>query len=136
MHDWSDETFDWKGLSEAIDMIDSELRFWRIGVRQTKEKFGTCRIYCSLGWSSLHSITHPGHCFSRYPQWLWTLDCYVLSKLIQPLNYIILPIHKWVYRNAYKKAVDKYPHLKEEICCMADFVELLDFYKNPWVKAV
>ena len=68
-HDWSDETFDWKGLNEAVDFLDKNLRrFGHIAVRQSKEKFGTARIYCSLGFSQLHDITHPGYVYSRYPK--------------------------------------------------------------------
>lgn len=132
-HYWGEEGFDWSGLNEAINFIDKKLRFWRIGVHQSKEKFGCARIYCSLGWYSLHNITHPGHAFSRYPNWLWSLDCKFLSKIVQMFNFIIFPIHKWVYTNAYKKAIKKYPHLKEEICCDADYIELLSgFYKSRW----
>jgi hypothetical protein len=129
MHYWGDKDFDWDGLDKAIRMIHKDLIFWRIAVTQAKEKYGTCRIYCSLGWNTLHSITHPGHCFSRYPKWLWRLDIYVLSKIIRKLKFIVVPIHKWAYRRAYKKACDRFPHLVEEICCMADYIELLDFYR-------
>ena len=129
MHYWGEE-FDWENLDRAIDLIVKRLKRFRIGVRQSKEKFGTCRIYCGLGWCYLHDITHPGHVFCRYPKWLRTLDFCVFSKIIKVLNYIILPIHKKVYRDAYKAAVDKYPHLKTEICCCADFIELLDFYNK------
>jgi hypothetical protein len=130
MHDWGEEDFDWEGLNDAINIIVHEFKKWRIGVRQSKEKFGTARIYCTLGWYQLHNITHPGHCYSRYPKWLWKLDIYVLSKIVPWLNLIVIPIHKIVYRNAYKKACNKYPHLLVEICCCADYSELLDFYNK------
>ena len=132
-HIWGDESFDWEGLNKAIKLINKKLRFWRIGIRQSKEKWGRIRIYCSLGWGQLHDITHPGHCFNRYPKWLWSLDCKYFSKIVSFFNFIIIPIHKWVYINAYKKAVKLYPHLKEEICCDADYVKLLSgFYKSRW----
>jgi hypothetical protein len=130
MHDWGEEDFDWEGLNDAINIIVHEFKKWRIGVRQSKEKFGMARVYCTLGWYQLHNITHPGHCYSRYPKWLWKLDIYVLSKIVPWLNLIVIPIHKAVYRNAYKKACNKYPHLLVEICCCADYVELLDFYNK------
>ena len=132
MHDWSDKTFDWDSLDKAIDFIDTNLVRWgRINVVQSKEKFGTARVYCTLGWTQLHSITHPRSAFSRYPQWLWNWDCTYGTKLIPALfNWIVIPYHKWLYKTVYYLAYKKYPNLKTEICCMADYRELLDFYKQ------
>lgn len=128
-HDWSDEDFDWKGLNWCVEYLDKNLRKWgRINVRQVKEKYGQLRCYCSLGWSSLFSITHPGWCSYKvagYPKWLTTLDIFYLSRIIPYLNYIILPYHKFLYRKLYKDCVKKYPHLREEILCAADYHELL-----------
>ncbi len=136
MHQWGDEDFDWDSLGKAINFIDTNLVRWgRINVMQSKEKYGTARIYCSLGWSQLHSITHPRACFNRYPKWLWNLDCEYGTKIIPFLfNWFIFPYHKWLYRTVYHIACKKYPHIVEEICCMADYVELLTFYKSPWRK--
>ena len=127
MHYYGDEGVDWDGIDDAAEFIGSNLRKWgRVGVRQYKEKFGTVRVYCSLGWGQLHDITHPGHCFSRYPKWLWCLDVYYGTKIIPFLfSWFILPYHKWLYRFLYKQAVKKWPHLRREILCMADFKELL-----------
>lgn len=127
MHQWGDEDFDWESLDKAIDFIDINLVRWgRINVHQAKEKFGTARIYCSLGWYQLHSITHPRACFNRYPEWLWNLDCTVFPKIVQLFNFLVLPYHKWLYRQVYQIACKKYPHIKTEICCMADFGELIE----------
>ena len=127
MHDWSDKDVDWKGISDSARYIGVNLRRWgRVDVRQYKEKFGTVRVYCSLGWGQFQSITHPGHMFRRYPEWLWKLDCRIGSKIIPFLfNWIIMPYHKWLYRKLYKDMVKKYPHLREEILLMADYDELL-----------
>lgn len=127
MHDWSDKDVDWDGICDSAIYIGKNLRRWgRVGVRQYKEKYGTVRVYCSLGWSSFHCITHPGHCFSRYPKWLWSLDCKIGTKIVPFLfNWWIMPYHKWLYRKLYKDMVKKYPHLKEEILCVADYDELL-----------
>jgi len=127
MHFWGEENFDWNGLNEAIDYIETNLVRWgRINVRQAKEKFGTARIYCSLGWAQLLSITHPKSVFNRYPKWLWKLDCHYGTKIIPFLfNWFIVPYHKWLYRKVYANAIKKWPHLKEEITCCADFSDLL-----------
>jgi len=127
MHFWGDKNVDWEGIDESARYIGQNLRKWgRVNVAQWKEKYGTCRIYCTLGWYQLHSITHPGHCFSRYPKWLWKLDCKYGTIIIPFLfNWIIIPYQKWLYRKLYKDMVKKYPHLEKEILCMADYPELL-----------
>jgi len=88
------------------------------------------RIYISfgLGWKSLFSITHPGwvsYKVAGYPKWLMTFDIFALSKIIPYLNCIILPYHKWLYRKLYSDMIKKYPHLREEILCCADYSDLL-----------
>lgn len=127
MHSWGDENVDWEGINESARYIGVNLKKWgRVNVRDYKEKFGQIRIYCSFGWHKVHSITHPGHGFSRYPNWLWKLDCKYGSIIIPFLfNWFIIPYHKWLYRKLYSDMVKKYPHLREEIVCMADYDKLL-----------
>jgi len=126
-HDWSDENFDWKGLNWCCDYLQTNLVRWgRIQVRQVKEKWGGLRCYCSFGWDQLHSITHPGHCYSRYPKWLWTLDCLYFSRVVPVLfNWWVVPYQTWLYRKLYSDCVKKYPHLHDEILDCADYPELL-----------
>lgn len=127
MHKWGDENVDWKGLNEAPRYIGTFLRKWgRVGVRDCKEKYGTVRVYLGLGWYSLHDVTHPGHCFSRYPKWLWTF-CHSkpMLNIFQILNRVVVPYHIFLYKFIYKRAVKKWPHLVEEICCMADYQDLI-----------
>ncbi len=127
MHYWGDKDVDWEGISDSARYIGQNLQKWgRVDVRQWKEKYGTVCVYCSLGWYQFQSITHPGHMFRRYPEWLWKLDCRIGSKIVPFLfNWFIIPYHKWLYRKLYKDMVQKYPHLKEEILCTADYDELL-----------
>ena len=132
MHDWSDDTFDWKGLDEAISYIDKMLRVYgRLPVMQAKEKWGTARIYTGFGWSGFHSITHPGHAFRRYPVWLWKLDILYFSKIFNVLNYLIVPFHQFLYKVVYQRAVNKWPHLFYEITDCADWHELLSDIPVP-----
>jgi hypothetical protein len=126
MHDWSDDSIDWKGIGDAAYYIGANLRRWgRVGVTQTKEKFGTARVYCSFGWDQLHSITHPGHMHGRYPKWLWSIDCLYLSRCMWLVNWAVVPFHKWLYRYFYMRALKKWPHLAGEILLGADWTELL-----------
>ena len=126
MHTWGDESFDWKALSDAISVIEKRLSNARISIIQIKEKFGTLRCYCRLGWYQFQDITHPGYSFNQYPKWLWNLDCIVGSKIIGLVNPLVLYWHKKVYRSAYAEAVKLFPHIRVEILCMADYSELLE----------
>ena len=128
MHCYGDKNVDWEGIDESAQYIGENLKKWgRVNVRQWKEKFGTVRVYCSLGWKNLLNITHPGYVHYRpYPKWLMTFDIFYLSRIIPFLfNWFIVPYHKWLYRKLYFDMVKKYSHLKEEILCMADYDELL-----------
>lgn len=125
-HNWSDQTVDWKGLGDAAEYIGTWLRNWgRIGISTYKEKFGTVRVYITFGWYQMFSITHPGYCYSCYPQWLWSIDCRYLSRLMFLLNWAVVPIQKLMYRFRYRQAIRKWPHLTGEILMGADYPELL-----------
>ena len=125
MHDWSEEDFDWQGLNDAGEFIGAWLRKWvRMEVCDIKEKFGTLRIYCGFGWSSLYSIWRPHYCW--IPKWWpYKLDRILSNALLPILNPIVARIQMKAYTWRYKKAVEKWPHLKEEILCCADWRELL-----------
>lgn len=126
MHFWGDEGVDWKGINDAAEYIAKFCKRWgKIGVRDYKEKFGRVTVYLSFGWHQLHCITHPGYVYNQYPKWLWHLDCVYLSKIIQPLNRIVIPWQIFIYRLAYKKALKKWPHLREEIFAGCDYEHLL-----------
>lgn len=126
MHSWGDEDVDWVAISGAANYIGTFSRKWgRIG-GQYKEKWGTVRFYASLGWLSLHTLTHPGYVYSQYPDWLWKLDC----KYISPLLMFLFgkPFINWqifVYRKAYANALKRWPHIREEILVDADYKEYL-----------
>ncbi len=130
---WGDPDHDWKGIDDACSIIERRLRFWRVPVYQVKEKFGSVRVYCSLGWSSLHDICYPGHACSRFPGWLWRLDCSWTgnSNTVtgwlwrQTILRLSVWLHKKAYRSAYKKAVRRHPDLAQYILEDADFSDLL-----------
>lgn len=114
-------------VGEAAEEIGMFLKRWgRVGVIQTKEKYGTARVYLSFGWSQMFSITHPGYVYSRYPQWLWKFDIYYISKVVRLFNPIVVRWHHFLYRLAYRRAIAKYPMIREEILCGADYSELLE----------
>ena len=125
-HYWGDNTFDWKGLDDAGEYISCWLVRWtRLSVAQVKEKFGTLRIYCSFGWSSFHAIVWPQHMWV-HKYWPYKLDL-VISRFLMPIiNRVMIPIQRKAYAWRYKKAVEKWPHLKDEIVSMADFGELFE----------
>ncbi len=125
MHDWSDESIDWKGINDAAEYIYMYLRRWRVPVRDYKEKFGTVRVYTGLywerGWLLMH-LLKPGHVYWRFPRWLRTVDYWFPTHWLNP---VIHPFYCWLYIRAYRNALRKWPHLRLEILCGADYSELL-----------
>jgi hypothetical protein len=125
--EWPDELF--IDVGNAADEIGQFCRRWgRISVTQTKEKFGTARVYCHFGIHQMHSITHPGYVYSRYPNWLWHIDCRFIAKFFNfiRLHKIITPYQIWIYKLAYKRAFKKYPHIVDEIYYGADQQQLIE----------
>lgn len=120
---WPDEEFD--KVNDAAEYIGEGLRRWfRVGVIQYKEKFGTVRVYCHLGWSAFYEVWRPGYVWVP-TWWPWRLDLKI-SQVVMPLvNFISIPIMISGYRYFYKSALKKWPHLREEILCCADFPEYL-----------
>jgi hypothetical protein len=102
------------------------VRYGRISVTQSKEKFGTVRVYCSLGYWGFFSLLNPGHVYVHWPKWLYGLDLKYGRPVMQLFNKIVVPYHKFIYRRAYKKAVEKYPFVEERILRTADFPDLLE----------
>jgi len=127
VHNWKDRSFDWKQLDESIEMVSSFMRFWgRIGVN-SKEKFGTARIYTLFWDGSLHGLIYPGYYSCQFPKWLWKLDCGFISPLVR---WTRLPkLAHWyqrkIYSMAYSKGLKHFPAMKVELVIAADFDELI-----------
>jgi hypothetical protein len=123
---WSDSLFN--QVSDASYYIGDYIAKWgRIHVSQCKEKYGTVRVYCNIGYSTLYEFLFPKHNFIRAPKWLWKIDLFTSYHIYSVLiNKLVIPYQKWIYKKAYKKALYIWPHLKEEILCCADFGELLE----------
>jgi hypothetical protein len=127
-HHWGGPFQYFADVEQAAYEIGEFCKRWgRISVGQTKEKYGTSRVYCSFGIHQLFCITHPGYAYSRYPVWFWKFDCYVIAKLFHliRLNAIVVPWQLYIYRLGYKKALKKYPHIRREILAYADWPEHL-----------
>lgn len=125
-HYWGDEGVDWEGINDAAKFIhDYCVKYARLG-GDYKEKYGRSMFYAKFGLS-LHKLFYPGHCFYRFPKWLIHFDiCYftpICDKL--GITYLWCKWQSFIYRRAYQMAVKKWPHLKEEITCAADYPELL-----------
>lgn len=114
----------------ADEIGDYLVKWGRIGVRQTKEKYGTCRVYCGFGWYSLHSIIFPRWVYlhARYPKWLnWFDSTKVNSFIFSIVNKIIILYQIFIYRQGYKRVL-KYinnPDMRRNIINYADFTEYL-----------
>lgn len=113
----------------AAQFIGEYLLKWgRVPVRDYKEKYGTVRVYCSLGWHHLHDIFYSGHAYSRFPRWLWLFDLRYGPKVLKysGLSHLSFVFHKALYRRAYKLAIKKYPEIRENILVTADWKEFLE----------
>ena len=83
MHYWGDKDVDWDGINDAAAFIGQGLRRWgRVDVTTYKEKYGMVCVYCTLGLTSLHQLTHPGYCFCQWPEWAWKLQFTWFAKLL------------------------------------------------------
>lgn len=111
-HKWGDEDFDWNSLYNAEEEIRSILKLARIGVH-SKEKYGTLHWNLFLCDGSMHSITHPGHVYNRYPDFLWKFD--VRNKPLRFIAPVIRFIQKQVIAYAFHVVCAKYPHIVDEI---------------------
>ncbi len=103
------------------------VKYGRIPVTQTKEKYGTIRVYCSFGVYNLHSLIWPRYVYKhrRYPKWLWNLDVMYISKLFSLVQVPIYKYQKFIYKRAYKLALAKHPEAKRALLSGADYGELL-----------
>jgi hypothetical protein len=139
MHNWEEKGVDWDGINDSAEEIGKFISRWgRIGVHQTKEKYGTVRVYCHFGIDSIYQIIFPRRMWVHL-KWPYSLDLSICRVIMPVLNRVILPYQHWIYRKAYAKAVKNRPHLREEILCCADFGELLEGvakYKHSdyWTK--
>jgi len=114
-----------KELSSAADFLHKELARAKIQVLQSKVKFGQVRVYCTFGFLSLHEFLYPGYVWNRFPKWLMKLDFHLLGPITHQLSRILIPVQERWYRRSYKKAVEKFPEVRESILEGADFPELL-----------
>lgn len=99
MHSWGDKGVDWDAINDAAIFIGVNLRRWGlVTVFDVKEKWGTVRVYCSFG---------------------------LLGLAGRMFNWFLVPYQKWMYRQLYRAAIKKWPHIRREILEGADWSELL-----------
>ena len=133
MHHWGDKNVDWEGIGNAAHYIGKNLRRWGRAGAYDKEKYGTVRVYCTFGWYQLRSITHPGWVSGYRWKWLFWLDHHVFHYIIKwsHINCLVLKWQLWLYKYLYRKAIEKYPHLAEEILVCSDQIKpLFDLYEK------
>lgn len=124
MHYWGDGFPYFQEVGRAADEIgDFCVKWGRIRVTCTKEKFGTSRVYCSFGHYQIGSLISPGT--GWYGDWPWW--CKWTWKIYTPkwINALLIPYQRMVYRLAYRIAIRKYSMIKKEILYGADWPEFL-----------
>lgn len=129
-HEWGDEGVDWAGIGNAAEFLGDYCARWGRFRGQTKEKYGSVRFYAHIGHLSLHSLIFPGYVYCQYPNklnWLWKAECRIINPILNKLfgrAYVAWQV--FIYKRAYKLAIKKWPHLRDEIMGSADHLELLD----------
>lgn len=129
MHSWGDEFKHFEDVGVCADEIGAFcVRWGRIGVTSTKEKYGTVRVYCVFGLYSLHSLIFPRFVFRNpsFPIWLYRLDSKITWRLFRAFQRPCVWYQSKIYRLAYQRALKRYPHIKEEILSDADYPEYLE----------
>lgn len=116
---WPDEWFSQVG--QAADEIGEFCRRWgRIQVNQSKEKYGSVRVYCHFGLYNLNCVFYPGYHYIQEPRRLMNI------RIPAWISTVFFPYQKFIYRLAYKRALKKYPMIHNEILCCADYDEFLE----------
>lgn len=110
MHIWGKPGVDWEGIDAAAEFIARWLLRAGVNVSQWKEKFGTVRVYCYFGLGYT----------DRVP-----------DRIIDIVNKLIIPMQSAWYRQVYRQAIARWPHLSREIVCCADYPELLEGLYEP-----
>lgn len=137
MHTWDEKDFDWFALDKAGYLISKVLKAGRIGCNY-KEKYGTLRLYSYFYNGSLHSLCYPGYHYNRFPKWLWHLDVWYIQRICSRigLRWLIFQFQKPFYTFAYLLAMQKYEHIREEICVDAEYPNLIiggkEIYNKHW----
>lgn len=128
MHSWGGDFKYFDDVDKAADYIGRFCRRWgRIGVTTTKEKFGTVRVYCSLGWgwNPIYGALKPGYVWYSWPTWFMGFEFWLTKWFGWTYRDIVCWWHKKVYRQAYQRALKKWPHIRNEILASPDFRDLL-----------
>lgn len=120
---------DYQVLDDIAYNMGQELRFWRVSVRDAKEKYGIVSIYCSFGITNLHDLIYPGYVYNQFPKWLRKLDEHVINPFMikSKLTDLIVMFHMYQYTRIYLKYIKLYPKYKENILVGADHRELLEY---------
>ena len=129
MHSWGDGFQYFSEVGQAADEIGNFCRRWgRINVTTTKEKWGTARVYCGFSFSLL-TLLKPGYVYypQYWPKWLVHVDIFwVQGRTGRAFGRLLFPYQGAIYRLAYKRALKKYPMIREEILSGADYPEFLE----------
>lgn len=116
-HFWGDNFEYFEDVAEAADFIASYCRRWGRFSCYGKEKYGVVRLeYVYMGSTSFHSLLFPGKLYIDIPMWLYMVDSRFSMYVTQPLfGGLLYKYQLFILKRAYKLAVKKWPHIKDEI---------------------
>jgi len=126
-HEWGSEFKYFEDVENVASEIGDYCCKWgRIPVRQTKEKYGTVRVYSGWGIENLFWFVKPNYCFYQWSQKIRSFDNAIFGIFFMLLRKPIFAWQRFIYNKAYQMAVKKYPHIREEILTDADWPEYID----------
>lgn len=132
-HEWGDKDFDWKGLDEALNLLDGYLRKYGRMTVSVKEKYGTARVSCYFHYEPMDFLCR------RLRRGIFrTISLKIAGWSIyqNTIGALIRSYQIFIYNRAYQKAVRKYPHLKHELFCDIDHPEFVkgapEVYSQYW----
>lgn len=118
-HIWGDKTFDWHGLNEAIHYIDDFCTKYGFIQVTSKEKWGQADIYVYWWDGTIWSLFYTSRWWKmskKWPGWLRSVD-FKLGDLLTLIGVrrLVHAYQQFIYKLAYDRALNRWPHLKEEI---------------------
>ncbi len=128
-HFWGDDDFDWASLNEAITYICETCRVWGRLPVYGKEKWGNGDFYAYWWGGTVTELVNPVVLGKiGMPYWLYELDLKYSHRVVKPLGIyrIFVKYQEWVYRRAFRQAIKRWPHIREELLGGMNDSELLE----------
>jgi len=145
-HQWEDKSFDWEGLYKAESFIYDYVESKTGCHLSCKEKYGSVRYERILPPKWVYKIAKALHVIQRIIPGMSTESSNVPGYRRPRIYFHNNFIEKWYIKRGWKAtkkavfiAIDKWPHLKNELLCdLAARVDLVgkEIHDQYWIEYV